>query len=142
MSPPVQARFNHETAPTALRLQTFLLIRDEKRNVLGAQLDANGGKWSLPGETMLLNESPQEAAQRIAKTWFESPIPGAKLVDVFSYPATGADDDRWYLIFIFETHVAAMPKATPDTLALKFFAPGDAHGPWAMSHHEVWERVK
>lgn len=138
----IPAKFRHESEPVQLRLQCFLLLRDEQRKVACLRLENAPDLWNLPGETLRLNEDPHDAARRVAKTWFESAIPDPRLVDVFSYPPTGGDDDRWYLLFVYEAPAPKGLKGTPDTVALSFAAPGSPPGPFAMSHSEVFERVR
>src|SRR5260221_12054954 len=95
---PLQARFAHENG-TQLRLQCFVIPRDAQGRILAIRIQGYEG-WCLPGESMLLNESPDEAARRVAKSWFETPL-GMQLDRILSFPATGPEDDRWYLIFVY-----------------------------------------
>lgn len=134
-----QAKFTHEDG-TGLRLQAFLKVVDDAGRLACLRLDGYDG-WTLPGETLRLNEAPHEAAARVASSWFATPL-APKLVDVFSYPATGPDDPRWYLLFIYEAKAPAGLKATPDTLEVRFAKPGEAPGPWAMSHADVWAKIR
>lgn len=133
------ARFNHENG-TGLRLQCFLIVRDEKRRVACLRLADNPQAWNLPGESMRLNEDPRDAAQRVASTWFETPL-APRLADVYSYPATGPDDDRWYLLFVYEADAPVNLKGTPDTLEVKFVAPKEAPGPFAHDHVSVFAKI-
>jgi hypothetical protein len=135
---PVQARFAHENG-TQLRLQCFVAVRDAQGKVATLKVQGIDG-WCLPGESMFVNESPDQAAVRVARMWFESPL-GLQLERVLSYPATGPEDDRWYLIFIYHADAPAGLRATSDTLALEFHGKDDAPRPFAMSHEDVWDQL-
>lgn len=136
---PVQARFAHENG-TQLRLQCFVTIRDAEQRVLAARIQGYDG-WCIPGETLLLNESPDNAARRVVATWFETPMQ-LWLDRVMSFPATGPEDDRWYLIFIYNAEAPAGLKGTPDTLELKFFPVNAPPPQFAMSHADVWAQLQ
>jgi hypothetical protein len=88
---------------------------------------------------MFVNESPDEAAVRVARMWFQTPL-GLQLDRVLSYPATGPGDDRWYLLFVYHADAPADLKGTPDTVELKFREKGDPPQ-WAMSHGDVWPQL-
>jgi ADP-ribose pyrophosphatase YjhB (NUDIX family) len=136
---PVQARFKHENG-TQLRLQCFLAVRDADGRVLTLRVQGIDG-WALPAESMLLNESPDEAARRVAQTWFASPIPTIQLDRIVSFPATGPEDDRWYMIFVYHADAPADLKGTPDTEETRFRSPREAPETWAMSHGDVWPQL-
>lgn len=138
-SQPVQARFAHENG-TQLRLQCFVTIRDAQKRVLAVRVQGIEG-WCLPGESMLVNESPDDAARRVVSTWFETPMQ-LWLDRVLSFPATGAGDDRWYLLFVYGADVPPGPKGTPDTLETKFFPVGEPPEPLAMAHADVWAKLE
>lgn len=135
---PVQARFAHENG-TQLRLQCFVIVRDAQGRVATMKIQGYDG-WCLPGESMLLNEAPDQAAVRTARSWFDTPL-GLQLDRVLSFPATGADDDRWYLLFVYHADAPANLKGTSDTLALEFRGKDDAPGPFAMAHQDVWNAI-
>lgn len=135
---PVQARFTHENG-TQLRMQCFLIVRDEKDRVATMTIQGYEGAC-LAGESMLLNESPDDAAVRVAKSWFDVPL-GMMLDRVLSFPATGADDDRWYVIFVYHADAPANLKGTPDTLKIEFHGKDDPPAQFAMSHREVWDQL-
>lgn len=137
---PEQAKFQH-AAGTQFRLQAFLLIRDSQRRILTVQTTDWPGKWAIPGESLLMNEDPADAAARVARLWFETPLK-PRFHGFFNYPATGAFDDRWYLLFIFEAEAPANLKGTPDTVEMKWVKPGESPGTFAMSHKDVWDRIK
>ena len=151
---PVQARVTHENG-TQLRMQCFVTIRDGQGRVATVRVQGIDG-WCLPGESMFVNESPDQAAVRVARMWFVSPL-GLQLDRILSFPATGPEDDRWYLLFIYHAVVAprhdlssaaasdadapADLKGTPDTLELVFRGKDDAPPQWAMSHKDVWDSL-
>ncbi|HWG90002.1 MAG TPA: NUDIX domain-containing protein [Candidatus Thermoplasmatota archaeon] len=140
---PVQAKFNHPNG-TSLRLQAFVVVRAADGRVAAVRTQDNPDVWFLPGETLLLNEDPAEAAKRVLRSWFTTPLDAPELVDVFSYPATGGEDNRWYLLFMYQLQLSpgALLEATPDTLELQFITPGEnAPGPWGADHKSVWEMI-
>lgn len=136
---PVQAKFVHEEGGTKLRLQCFLAVRDAEDRVATMRLQGIDG-WCLPGENMVVNESPDEAAVRVARMWFDSPL-GLMLDRVLSMPATGPEDDRWYLIFVYHADAPADLKATTDTLEVRFRGKDDPPQDWAMSHGDIWPHL-
>lgn len=134
---PVQARFAHENG-TQLRLQCFVIVRDQEGRVATLRVQGIEG-WCLPGESMLVNESPDQAAVRTARTWFETPL-GLQLDRILSYPATGPEDDRWYLLFVYHADAPADLQGTSDTIEMKFRAKDDVPT-FAMAHRDVWEQL-
>lgn len=137
---PTPAKFTHENGGH-LRLQAFVIVRDHERRIGTFRIEGYEG-WALPGETLQFNEDPNAAAERILRTWFTTPPGAPKLVDVLSYPATGKDDDRWYLLFVYEAEATPGMKGTPDTLDVQFVPAGKAPGEWAMSHADVFARLR
>lgn len=136
---PVQARFAHENG-TQLRLQCFLVVRDAQDRVATLRVQGIDG-WCLPGESMVLNESPDEAAVRVARMWFETPL-GLQLDRVLSFPATGPGDDRWYLLFVYHADAPAGLRGTSDTEEIVFRSLRDPAPPFAMSHVDVWNALR
>lgn len=134
---PVQARFKHENG-TQLRLQCFLAIRDAQGRAATVRVQGIEG-WCIPAESMYLNESPEQAAVRVARMWFQTPL-GVQLDRIVSFPATGPEDDRWYLVFVFHADAPANLVGTPDTLEIKFRGKDEA-APFAMSHADVWPHL-
>lgn len=137
---PLLAKFVHESAPVKLRMQAFLAIRDGQRRIATVRLEDHPEAWRLPGENIVLNEDPADAARRVAKSWFATPL-SPKLVDVLSYPATGGEDDRWYLIFLYEAQAPTELKGTPDTVETRFVERGRAPGAWIADHGSVFDRI-
>lgn len=135
---PVQAKFLHENG-TSLRMQCFVAVRDGEGRVLTLRVQGIEG-WVLPGENMLLNESPDQAAVRVARMWFESPL-GLQLDRILSFPATGPEDNRWYLIFVYHADAPEGLRATPDTEEMLFRGPGKPPEAWGMSHQDVWREL-
>ena len=135
---PAPAKFAHENG-TQLRLQCFVAVRDAQGRVATLKVDGIEG-WCLPGESMRLNESPDEAAVRTARAWFKTPL-GMQLDRVLSFPATGPEDDRWYILFVYHADAPAQLEGTPDTREMVFRAKEGVPDKWAMSHHEVWPQL-
>lgn len=130
------AKFRQLDADVELRMQCFLTVKDAEGKILHVKVrDIEG--WCIPAETMKFNESPEQAAVRVARTWFETPV-GMWLDRVLSFPATGGDDNRWYVIFVFAADAPAGLKGTPDTEALRWVAPGEPATGFAMAHADVW----
>lgn len=134
----VQARFTHENG-TKLRLQCFVVVHDAQGRVATVRVLGIDG-WCIPGESMVLNESPDQAAVRVARMWFVTPL-GLQLDRVLSYPPTGPDDDRWYLLFVYHAEAPAALKGTPDTVELSFRGKDDPPPQFAMSHRDVWDQL-
>lgn len=133
---PIQAKFEHAESGVKLRLQCFLVVRDDKERIACVRVQGIDG-WCLPAESMYVNESPDQAAVRVARMWFKSPV-GMQLERVLSFPATGADDDRWYMIFVYHADAPAQLIGTDDTEEIMFFPPGAPPERFAMAHGDVW----
>lgn len=132
------AKFVHEMGGPRLRLQAFVVVRDEDRRILCLkEKDVEG--WMLPGELLAVNEAPDDAARRVVASWFKTPLE-MWLSEVLSFPATGPEDDKWYLVFVYEADAPADLKFAEGTEEGKFFPPGP--GPtFAMAHGDIWERL-
>ena len=135
---PVQARFTHENG-TQLRMQCFVTIRDTKSRVATLKIDGYDG-YCIPGESMLLNESPDQAAVRVARSWFTTPL-GLQLDRILSFPATGPGDDRWYLLFLYHADAPADLAGTSDTKEIRWSSADDPPPAFAMSHKDVWDAI-
>gem|GEM_PF-7088139 len=135
------AKFTLHDAPAELRLQCFLLIRDEHDRVALAKLQDTEG-WAFPAETMRFNESPDEAVARVARSWFEVPPSEVWLERVLSFPATGPEDSRWYVLFVYGAKAPGDLKPTPDTEKLSFFAMDKPPERLAFSHVDVWRALQ
>ncbi|HEX2022109.1 MAG TPA: NUDIX domain-containing protein [Candidatus Thermoplasmatota archaeon] len=133
------AKFAHENG-VQLRLQCFVTIRDAQDRVGLVRVEGIEG-WCIPGETMLVNESPDQAAVRVARTWFRTPL-GLQLERILSFPATGGDDDRWYLLFVYHADAPAALEGTPDTQEVRFFGLDETPSPFAMAHADVWGALR
>jgi ADP-ribose pyrophosphatase YjhB (NUDIX family) len=120
-------------------MQCFVAIRDAQGRIATVRVQGIDG-WCVPGEGMNLNESPDQAAIRVARSWFVSPL-GLQLERVLSFPATGPGDDRWYLLFVYGADAPADLKGTPDTLEIQFREAKDTPSQWAMSHQDVWNEL-
>lgn len=136
MAQPIEAKFVHEHGGVKLRMQCFVIVRDDKGRIACMRVQGIDG-WCLPGENMQVNESPDQAAVRVARMWFKSPL-GLQLDRVLSMPATGPQDDRWYLVFVYHADAPRELAGTDDTLEIMFHPPGAAPEKWAMSHGDVW----
>lgn len=145
MAPPrteydeLQAKFVHLEGKVEFRLQCFLTVRDAQDRVCLARIQGYEG-WCLPGEVVKVNESPDQAAVRVARSWFETPMQ-VWLERVLSFPATGPEDNRWYLIFVYAADAPEGLKGTPDTIEMAFHPAGSAPGPFAMAHGDVWNAL-
>jgi ADP-ribose pyrophosphatase YjhB (NUDIX family) len=134
------AKFVHELGTWKLRLQCFVVVRDAQRRAALLRVEGIDG-WCLPGEQMRFNESPDEAAVRVARSWFESPV-GMALERVVSFPATGGEDLGWYLVFVYDAEARGELKATSDTLEVAWVAPGETPpGPLAFAQRDVWQAL-
>lgn len=136
---PAPAKFVHENG-TQLRMQCFVLVRDGKERIATLRVQDIDG-WCLPAETMMVNESPDQAAARVARTWFKSPL-GLQLDRILSFPATGGEDDRWYMLFLYHADAPADLAGTDDTLAIEFHALDDPPQPFGLAHGDVWSALR
>lgn len=132
------AKFTHEMgAGPRLRLQAFVVVRDEARRILCLKEKDVG--WMLPGELLAVNEAPDDAARRVVATWFKTPLQ-MWLTEVLSFPATGPEDDKWYLIFLYEADAPEGLAYAEGTEEGKFFPAGK--GPeFAMAHADIFTRL-
>jgi ADP-ribose pyrophosphatase YjhB (NUDIX family) len=135
------AKFSLHDAPAELRLQCFMLIRDEQDRVAMAKLQDVDG-WAFPAETMRFNESPDQAIARVARSWFEVPPSEVWLERVLSFPALGPEDNRWYVIFVYGAKAPADLKPTPDTEKLAYHAMDKPPAAFAFSHVDVWRALQ
>lgn len=119
-------------------LSAFLVVRPkgEDRKVLLGHLDPHapwswigaldssrlsriGQGWMLPSSQLLLFESPQEAARRIAREQLETDLPPIETSGVFSeaYPSQAhpTGDPHWDFHFVFQVRwpSAQPPRAYP-----------------------------
>ena len=134
------AKFAHKEADVEFRLQCFLTVKDAQGRVLLMRIQGVDG-WCLPAETMRVNEAPEQAAVRVARSWLSTPV-GMWLDRVLSFPATGPEDNRWYVIFVFAADAPSDLKATPDTEEMGFFALDAPPAPFAMAHRDVWTALQ
>ncbi|MEA3200291.1 MAG: hypothetical protein QOE90_1719 [Thermoplasmata archaeon] len=136
------AKFTVHDAHAELRLQCFLTIRDEQDRVLLAKLAENEG-WAFPAETMRYNEAPDEAVARVARSWFQKGPEEVWLERVLSFPATGPEDNRWYMIFVYGAKPPADLTPTPDTEKVAYFPLKDVPKEGlAYSHRDVWQALQ
>ncbi len=135
------ARFVHDGTGQGLRLQCFVLPRDAEGRLASLRIEGYEDAWLLPGEMMLLNESPMEAAERVAETYFTTPLEDLSLRSVESWPPEDPDDGKWYLVFVFDALAPEGLEGTPDTLELDYFAPDDPPTPLGFDHASIWQRV-
>lgn len=138
---PPPARYLHEKAGTGLRLQCFLFLRDESDRIAVSRIEDFPDSWLLPGEMIREGEHPDDAARRVAGLHFASPVEGATLEDVLSYPPDPPDNDRWYLIFVYEARAPDDLEVPDDTLELAWADPDDPPTPLGFDHATVWEEV-
>lgn len=124
----------------ALRLQCFVAVRDGQKRIALVRLKNSPEHWMLPGESFRPNEAPDEAARRVCEMWFGQDLK-ARIAGWQNYPDNG--DQRWYLLFIYEAQAPAAGLPKPDdTEEIRFVAPGEAPGPFGMSHAEVFAQLR
>lgn len=135
------ARYLHEKKGSGLRLQAFVIPRDPEGRIAVQRIEQFPDAWLLPGEMLQEGEDPADAAERIAGMYFSSPVEGIELADVVSYPPEPPENEKWYLIFLFEGQVPADPDTPEDTLELAFHEPGEPPAPLGFDHATIWEAV-
>ncbi|HLE96503.1 MAG TPA: NUDIX hydrolase [Candidatus Thermoplasmatota archaeon] len=134
---PLPAKFTHDSGFPRLRLQAFVAVRDAERRILC--LKSQGG-WMLPGVLLVANESPDDAARRAVATFLRTPLQ-LWLSEALNFPATGPEDDKWYLVLLYEADAPASLATAPGIEETRFVKPGEAPGPWAMSHQDIFDRL-
>ncbi len=135
---PIPAKFANEFG-TRLTLQCFVTAKDKQGRIALNQLEGFDG-WCMSGENMLVNESPDDAAERVCSLWYETPLK-PRLDRVLSFPATGGDDIKWYIVFLYTADAPDDLKATSDAKALAFYALDAPPNEWAMAHDDVWNAL-
>jgi ADP-ribose pyrophosphatase YjhB (NUDIX family) len=88
------------------------------------------GQWILPASHFLMDESPEHAAQRIARKWAGLPGLNPRLVGVesqlFPLRLRGArlsartPANHWALCFIYEARTHRIPRRAPGWAELRF----------------------
>jgi len=124
----------------SLRLQAFLIVRDEKRRVATVRLkEYPPGVFALPAETVRANENIHAAGSRVSESWFGTDLK-PRVADVLTWPSDG--QSHWYVLFVFE---ADAPKGglpvLPDTAEIVFRDADSPPDAFAFDHGSVWERL-
>ena len=135
------AKFTRHGANAEMRMQCFLMIRDRQERVAMAKLKDIEG-WAFPAETMRFNESPGQAAARVATSWFTTPPRQVWLERILSFPATGNEDNRWYVIFVYAAEAESDLTPTADTEEVRFVGMDAPPGEFAFSHADVWAALR
>lgn len=83
------------------------------------------GAWLLPATHLLMEESPDRAAQRIARQWAGvKGRPHFAMVQSHTRPASlwrrGAKGNHWDLCFVYELFVRSLPKLKPWWSEMRF----------------------
>lgn len=135
------ARYLHEKTGTGLRLQAFVVPRDEEGRIPVQRIEDFPDAWLLPGEMMGEGEAPREAADRVAGMYFSGPVEDVELADVLSFPPDPPDHEKWYLIFVFEGRISSDVDVPEDTLELDLREPDDPPSPLGFDHATIWAAV-
>ena len=84
--------------------------------------------WLLPATHLLMEESPDHAARRVAREW--AGLRGTpRFVEVQSHPQSagrwrqGRKNHHWDLCFVYELHERRAPDPMPWWSELRFFSP-------------------
>lgn len=141
MSATPPARYSHDKTGSGLRLQAFLILRDESDRISVQRIEDFPDSWLLPGEMLQEGEDPRDAADRIAGMYFDTPVEGIELDDIVNFPPDPPDLDRWYMIFVFEADTPDDLDFPDDTLEHRFADPDDPPTPLGFDHATIWEEV-
>ncbi|MGV3619148.1 MAG: NUDIX domain-containing protein [Fimbriimonas sp.] len=106
------------------RVAICLLVRDAQGGVLLTQrakeMETMPGAWHLPGAFVLLNETFEACADRIARKELGVPIDGAMRPLGF-FEDLDADPRGHVVDLVFEVTLASDPVGTSETEGLRFF---------------------
>jgi ADP-ribose pyrophosphatase YjhB (NUDIX family) len=88
----------------------------------------HAGAWLLPATHLLMEESPDRAAKRIARQWAGlRGTPKFVMIQSHTRPASlwtkGAKGNHWDLCFVYELRVRRLPKTRPWWSEMQFFSP-------------------
>ena len=123
-----------------LRLQVFVAVRDADHRVACVRLKNNPGQWYMPGESVLPNEDLNAAARRVTESYFGQALDG-RIADIVTWPTDA--EGAWYVLFLYEAHAPKTGLKKPeDTEEIAFAPPGKAPGEFALSHGDVFARLK
>jgi hypothetical protein len=121
-------------------VQVFLAVRDRQRRVAVLSLLKEPDLWMLPSENVWEGRDPAHVVEEIVPRWFVTPLE-PKLAAILNFPPED-DDERWFLLPIYEAAKPARLEATPDTHEVRFVAPGEAPpGRMFKDHAEVLARL-
>lgn len=132
-----------------MRLQLFVLVRDDRGRVACVREKERAGVWNLPGETVKPNVDVNEAASWVSEMWFVDDLK-PRIADVLTFPAEGpdAEDNKWYIVLLYEAK-APDPSADDgglekpdDTEEIRMFPLDEPPGEWGMDHGAVWAHLK
>jgi ADP-ribose pyrophosphatase YjhB (NUDIX family) len=141
MSEAPPARYSHDKTGTGLRMQAFLILRDERGRIPVQRIEDFPDSWLLPGEMVQEGEDPRDAADRIAGMYFESEVEGIEFADLLNFPPDPPHHEKWYMIFVFEAEAPDDLAFPDDTLEHRFTDPDDPPVPLGFDHATVWEEV-
>ncbi len=108
-----------------------------------ARVAAFGGGWMLPACQLVVYESPEEAARRIAREQLGvagfRPGPPTVLSEAYARPTSQPHEFHWDLSFLFRgTYPGTQPPSLPIWKELRFVDPGElAPSDFARGHGDV-----
>lgn len=124
-----------------LRLQCFVIVRDEDDRVALVREKERPNVLNLPGETVIPNSNLDEMAGRVSELWFVDRL-DTEVSQVLSWPAEDPNG-KWYIVFLYEADKPAdglkMPDDTEEFVWVS--TKGDPPGDLAMNHVDVWEQL-
>jgi hypothetical protein len=143
-------------------LNCFLVVRsrDQPAHVLMGQVDPAadwfeagglgpdrlariGDRWMLPASQLLLLESPDDAARRLARELLGRPlnvVPSPKVLsETYARAGSTAHDPHWDLHYVYEFDWAGPPPAKGRLWRQLEYRPVRSMPPgeFARSHHDV-----
>jgi len=151
--PALRSMYIH-VPPGGVCLSAFLVVRDRRGRILFGRPRIHRAwseqgclpswrvreiqknvEWILPASHLLMGESPDDAAKRIARIWVGRPDarPRLAVIDSSSFP-TGPPsragkkkrrDFHWTLGFVYRLRVDRLPTMPRTWEELKFFSPAE-----------------
>lgn len=126
-----------------LRMQIFLIVRDEDDRVCMVREKDRPNVLNLPGETVPPNKRVEtEVVDWIGELWFTEPLE-AEISQIMSWPAE-EPGGKWYVVFVFEADKPDGGLSKPDDTEEFVWAStkGDPPGELSMNHTDIWERLE
>lgn len=125
-----------------LRLQCFVIVRDDEGRVACVREKERPQVWNLPGETVPPDTDVRGFSRDVSELWFVEPLETRPL-DVLTWTTDEPGVDKWYITFLFEADAPEDGLDKPDdTEEIRFFALDEPPAEFAMDHGSIFEALK